>query len=88
MSNGRVMWWQPLGWLFDEVEAAYRAGLNGETGYPWDAQLNVPCDLRELRRLGCSISELEEAALRRQYEDINAAYRAGCRARAREGAAA
>lgn len=67
--------------LREAMEEAYQAGLDGTDGFPWAVEANVRCDLRELRRQGGRASDLEEAALRRQYQEINEAYLAGCRER-------
>lgn len=86
-ERNSMKWYHHFGYLFDAVEEAYQSGLHGEKGFPWDADVGVKCKLRELKRLGCTYTDLEEGAMRRQYENINAAYRAGLAERMRITAA-
>lgn len=80
--------WQNLcSGLYEAMQEAYQAGLSCGDGFPWAVEANVRCDLRELRRQGGRVSDLEEAALRRQYREVNAAYLAGLRERAGREAA-
>lgn len=86
-ERNSMKWHHYFGHLFDAVETAYQAGLRGEGGFPWAVDINVRLNLRELKRLGCTYTDLEEGAMRRQYENINAAYYAGLAERKKRTAA-
>ena len=59
--------------LLEEVNAAFRAGVDGESGYPWDEELNITLAAEELGGMSG-----DEKRLMRQYiREINRAYLCG-----------